>query len=65
MREKERVQGTGSCRNERLSPCHTFPDKYLFVHSVVQDVAVILREHVLLEGILFSHQGYVHGAVSI
>lgn len=65
MREKECVQGTRSCRNERLSPCHTFPDKYLLVQSVVQDVAVIFREHVLFEGILFSHQGYVHGAVSI
>lgn len=65
MQEKERVQGTRSCRNEQLSPCHTFPDKYPLVHTVVQDVAVILREHILLEGILFGHQGYVHGAVII
>lgn len=65
MREKERVEGTRSCRDEQSSPCHTFPDKYLLVHSVVQDVAVILREHVLLEGILVSHHGYFHGAISI
>lgn len=65
VQEKECMQGTRSCRNEQLSPCHTFPDKYLLVPSIVQDIAVILREHVLFEGILFGHQGYIHGAVSI
>lgn len=43
----------------------TFPDKQLFVGSIVQDVAVVLREHGLPEGVLVGNQGHVHRAVGI
>jgi len=44
---------------------YTFPDKYLFASSVVQDVAFTVAEHVLLEWVFIRHHTARHGAGSI
>lgn len=44
---------------------NTFPDKYLIVPSIVQDVAVVLGQQVLFEWVFISHQRCLHGAGSI
>lgn len=43
----------------------TFPDKYLIVSSIVQDVAFILGKHTLFEWAFLSHQSCGHGTSSI
>lgn len=43
----------------------TFPNEDVPVHAVVQDVALLHRQHGLLEGTAWSHGGDLHGTRGI
>ena len=45
-----------------MSFLFTFPHKYLFVCTIIQNVAFIHAEQILFEWVFVGHHGRLHGA---